>query len=129
MSRVRYVNKKTGWVSIYESTSCYNPVKKTSRPKRTYIGYEDPVTKEFVPSSGKPGRKKRVQQNGPSPSSPQQAPLDRSGQEHKQILAELEKQRAENNSLREQLQLLKKQLEGINDTVDSFIRSIQSVRQ
>ena len=63
MSRVRYVNKKTGWVSIYESTSCYDPVKKTSRPKRIYIGYEDPVTKEFVPSSGRPGRKKKNQQD------------------------------------------------------------------
>lgn len=129
MSRVRYVNKKTGWVSIYESTSCYDPVKKTSRPKRTYIGYEDPVTKEFVPSSGRPGRKKRIQQDGTTHSSPQQASQNRSHQEYERVVAELEKQRAENNSLREQLQLLKKQLEGINSTVDAFIRSIQSVRQ
>lgn len=57
MSIVRYTNKKTGWVSIYESKSYYDPVTKQSRPKRTYIGYEDPVTKEFVPSSHKPGRK------------------------------------------------------------------------
>lgn len=57
MSIVRYTNKKTGWVSIYESKPYYDPVTKQSRPKRTYIGYEDPVTKEFVPSSHKPGRK------------------------------------------------------------------------
>ena len=74
MSRVRYVNKKTGWVSIYESTSCYDPVKKTSRPKRTYIGYEDPITKEFVPSSGKPGRRKKSQTGDASASMPDDAP-------------------------------------------------------
>ena len=53
MSRVRYVNKKTGWVSIYESTPYYDPVTKASRPKRKYIGYEDPITKEFLTEMNK----------------------------------------------------------------------------
>lgn len=129
MSRVRYVNKKTGWVSIYESTSCYDPVNKTSRPKRTYIGYEDPVTKEFVPSSGKPGRKKRAPEDEASPVSRQRTPSDSIPTEYERVLSELEEQRAENNCLREQLQDLKKQLEGINSSVDTFIRSIQSIRR
>ena len=47
MSIVRYTNKKTGWVSVYESTSNYDPVTKKSRPKRRYIGYEDPVSIEL----------------------------------------------------------------------------------
>lgn len=58
MSIVRYVDKKTGRVLLYESTSYYDPVKKQSRPKRKYLGVEDPVTGELIPSSKKPGRKK-----------------------------------------------------------------------
>ncbi len=58
MSLVRYVNKKTGTVAVYESTSHYDPETKQSRPKRKYLGTEDPETGELIPSSGKRGRKK-----------------------------------------------------------------------
>lgn len=58
MSIVRYTNKNTGVVSLYESTSHYDPVTKQSRPIRKYLGTEDPVTKELIPSAGKRGRKK-----------------------------------------------------------------------
>ena len=58
MSIVRYVNKKTGTVALYESTSYYDPKTKQSRPKRKYLGTEDPETGELIPSSGKRGRKK-----------------------------------------------------------------------
>lgn len=58
MSIVKYVNKKTGRVAVYESTSNYDPVTKQSRPKRKYLGMEDPETGELIPSSGKRGRKR-----------------------------------------------------------------------
>lgn len=58
MSIVRYKNKKTGQVAVYESTSYYDPETKQSRPKRKYLGIEDPDTGELIPSSGKRGRKK-----------------------------------------------------------------------
>lgn len=58
MSIVRYVNKKTGRVALYESTSHYGPETKQSRPIRKYLGTEDPETGELVPSSGKRGKKK-----------------------------------------------------------------------
>ena len=58
MSIVRYVNKKTGVVALYESTSHYDPETKQSRPVRKYLGTEDPETGELIPSSGKRGRKK-----------------------------------------------------------------------
>ena len=58
MTIVRYTNKETGIVSLYESTSHYDPVTKQSRPVRKYLGREDPVTGELIPSSKKRGRKK-----------------------------------------------------------------------
>ena len=51
MSIVRYVDKKTGRVRLYESTSYYDPEKKQSRPKRKYLGIEDPETGELIPST------------------------------------------------------------------------------
>ena len=61
MSIVRYVNKKTGVVALYESTSHYDPETKQSRPKRKYLGTEDPETGALIPSSGKRGRKKATE--------------------------------------------------------------------
>lgn len=58
MSIVRYVNKKTGKVALYESTSHYDPITKQSRPIRKYLGTEDPETGALIPSSGKRGRQK-----------------------------------------------------------------------
>lgn len=61
MSLVRYTNKKTGVVTVYESTSHYDPITKQSRPIRKYLGVEDPETGKIIPSSGKPGRKKSTE--------------------------------------------------------------------
>ena len=58
MSIVRYVNKKTGVVSLYESTSHYDPETKQSRPIRKYLGTEDPDTGELIPTTGKRGRQR-----------------------------------------------------------------------
>lgn len=123
MSRVRYVNKKTGWVSIYESTPYYDPVTKASRPKRKYIGYEDPITKEFVPSSGKPGRKKHdeidTSATGSSPSMSQA--------NYKRVLAELDKQRDENLQLQKKITVLQEQIEKLSFAFDSYVGSVQNV--
>ncbi len=43
-----------------DPTSCYDPLTKQSRPKRKYLGTEDPETGRLIPSSGKRGRKKRA---------------------------------------------------------------------
>ena len=60
MSIVKYTNKKTGVVTLHESTSHYDPETKQSRPVRKYLGREDPVTGELIPSSQKRGRKKDI---------------------------------------------------------------------
>ena len=104
MTRVRYVNKKTGWVSIYESTSCYDPVTKQSRPKRKYIGYEDPVTGEFIPSSGKAGRKSARASQTPSTSTASYQ------EKYKHAVQELEKQRSIITELKKQNNALSKQI-------------------
>lgn len=66
MSIVRYTNKKTGQVALYESTSYYDPETKQSRPRRKYLGIEDPETGKLIPSSGKRGRKKAQEGDMPA---------------------------------------------------------------
>ena len=125
MSRVRYVNKKTGWVSIYESTPYYDPVTKASRPKRRYIGYEDPITKEFIPSSGKPGRKKHEQIDTSSPDSP-----TRSNQlEYKRALNELDRLRDENIQLQKTITSLKVRIEKLYSAFNTYTISIQDIQR
>jgi hypothetical protein len=63
MSIVKYTNKKTGVVTLYESTSHYDPETKQSRPVRKYLGREDPITGELIPSTRKRGKKKDNSQN------------------------------------------------------------------
>lgn len=58
MSIVRHRDKNSGTVRVYESTSHYDPVSKQSRPKRKYLGTEDPETGELIPSSGRRGRRR-----------------------------------------------------------------------
>ena len=56
MSLVKYHNKKSGRILVYEYTPHTDPVTNKSKPIRKYVGFEDPVTHVFTPSSGKPGR-------------------------------------------------------------------------
>jgi len=124
MSLVRYKNKKTGWISVYESTSNYDPVNKTSRPTRKYIGYEDPVTGEFVPSSGKPGRKKKTDCNL-AVSEPKQSS---SNEEYRRAISEISKQRKEIEDLKKQIAVLNKQLEDVHMAADKFMAVVQRTR-
>ena len=126
MSIVRYVNKKTGWVSIYESEPYYDPIKKASRPKRKYIGYEDPVTKEFIPSSGKRGRKRRPET---APESDSNHAVDRYYGEYKRAVGEIEKLRQEKQQLLGEIQSLKKQLVKIHSVIDSFTETVSKLKE
>ena len=64
MSIVRYRNPKTKSIYLYESTQKWDPVKKQARPVRKYLGKEDPVTGELIPSTGKRGRKPKEKAAG-----------------------------------------------------------------
>ena len=127
MSLVRYTNKKTGWVSFYESKPYYDPVTKQSRPKRTYIGYEDPVTKEFVPSSHKPGRKmKSVPQESEQPLKHDSGSCEETIKSQQAEIGELT---AKVRELNQEVSSLKKQLDRMKTAVsrsDEILNKAQS---
>ena len=118
MTLVRYTNKKTGWVSVYESKSHYDPVTKQSRPIRKYVGYEDPSTGELVRSSGKPGRKKKTGGNEAGTDSPAKK------NESSRDAAEMERQREEIRELKKQVESLTKQLDDMHRAADRFMKEI-----
>jgi hypothetical protein len=118
MSLVRYTNKKTGWVSVYESTSNYDPVEKKSKPKRRYIGYEDPVTHEFVPSSGKPGRKKKAED--------QVDVISKESSQESSSASEIERMRTEIQDLKAQVRTLRKLLNDISVENSKITKLINS---
>ena len=66
MSIVRYTNKKTGVVTLYESTSHYDPVTKQSRPIRKYLGKLDPETGELIPSTKRKKKETTTAQASPA---------------------------------------------------------------
>ena len=114
MSIVRYVDKKTGRVALYESTSHYNPETKQSRPIRKYLGTEDPITGELIPSTGKPGRKVGSGDEGESKSKSTEA-------KYRSEIEELKKRCAEKDNqikkLEHQNGVLISKLEQIRDFV------------
>lgn len=114
MSLVRYTNKKTGVVTVYESTSHYDPETKQSRPIRKYLGVEDPQTGKIIPSSGKPGRKKLAE----STSKP--VPKD-DGIDYKLLYEKEKKENAEKDArikaLESRNKLLVANLEHLRETI------------
>jgi hypothetical protein len=114
MSLVRYTNKKTGVVTVYESTSHYDPETKQSRPIRKYLGVEDPKTGKIIPSSGKPGRKKS------SESTRQPAPK-KEGTDYKLLYEKEKKENADKEArikiLESRNKLLVANLEHMRETI------------
>lgn len=123
MTIVRYTNKKTGVVSLYESTSYYDPETKQSRPKRKYLGTEDPETGELIPSSGKRGRKK-ISEGGSSTSH------EKKEAEYKTKYDKLLKEAAEKDARIKQLEhenkRLKFWLQKLRDTAAEILREQES---
>ena len=118
MSLVRYTNKKTGVVTVYESTSHYDPVTKQSRPIRKYLGVEDPETGKIIPSSGKPGRKKLTE----STSKPA---AKKDGTDYKLLYENEKKENAEKDALIKLLErrnkLLVANLEHMQETISKAL--------
>ena len=66
MSTVKYFNKKANRILVYDYTSYTDPATKKSKAIRKYLGFEDPVTHIFTPTSGKPGRPVKLRIPDPS---------------------------------------------------------------
>ena len=76
------------------------------------------MTKEFVPSSGKPGRKGSA---GSSTSHDQT--------NYKRALAELEKQREENRQLQEKIAVLEEQIKKLSLAFDAYAGTVEGIRR
>ena len=118
MSIVRYTNKKTGIVSLYESTSYYDPELKQSRPRRKYLGTEDPETGELIPSSGKRGRKKK---DGSAPDNSKKSD-DVLREKYEKLLAECNEKNARIKELEQDNRKLRFCLQRLRDAADAMIR-------
>ena len=127
MSRVRCKNKN-GQIMVYESTSYYDPVKRQSRPKRKYLGIEDPVTHELIPSSGQRGRRKK---NG-EPATPRSGAADADSRNYKALYEaqsrELEKTAdqisrlaADTKRLAKENEILRETLHQISSRIDAAL--------
>ena len=119
MSIVRYTNKKTGIVSLYESTSYYDPETKQSRPKRKYLGTEDPETGELIPSSGRRGRKK---QGEPKPATHREKAEVRLKEKYDRLLEECNGKDARIKQLEHENKRLKYCIQKLRDTADAMVR-------
>lgn len=117
MSIVRYTDKKTGRVVLYESTSHYDPVTKQSRPIRKYLGVEDPVTGELIPSTGKPGRKAKSKSNSNTVETKVTAEPD-----YKEIIKKLKEESIQKDKriseLEKQNAILKNHLQNIKESAE-----------
>jgi hypothetical protein len=121
MSIVRYVNKKTGTVALYESTSHYDPETKQSRPKRKYLGTENPETGELIPSSGKRGRKKAAGGNEKEKSKK----IEESFQsKYHQLLRECGNKDARIKQLEQENKKLKFYIQKLRDTASDLLGSM-----
>ncbi|MCR4923089.1 MAG: hypothetical protein K5931_03690 [Lachnospiraceae bacterium] len=124
MSIVRYVNKKTGQVALYESTSHYDPETKQSRPIRKYLGIEDPETGELIPTAGKRGRKK-----GSKNKNTVEISVDKeSNTEYKYLVESLKKENEEKDKkikeLKEKVELLEGYLKRLNQMSKTMIDAL-----
>ena len=118
MSIVRYTNKKTGQVMLYESTSYYDPETKQSRPKRKYLGIEDPATGELIPSSGKRGRRKAQAGGEPKRRATQE---ERYKAKYEKLLSQCDEKDARIKELEHENKRLKFCLTRLRDTVTDMI--------
>ena len=121
MTIVKYTNKKTGTVSLYESTSHYDPVTKQSRPVRKYLGLQDPVTGELIPSSKQRGRKKGEDSQSAETES---ATINRITERYEAKIADLEKLVSEQKSTikkleAEKVSLVKKLTDLLNEITEN----------
>ena len=129
MSIVKY-KLKSGKIAVYESTSYYDPEKKQARPKRKYLGIEDPETGELIPSSGKRGRRRKEAPSDPQEKTPASADSDsRLSEELKKLRQEISRLSEENRDLNKQNEELRKDISRYRGAVNSVIATLKSLER
>lgn len=110
MSIVKYTNKKTGVVYVYESESYWDKEKKQSRNRRKLIGKLD-ENGNIVPTSTRGRPRKKADENV---SSLEVTELEKKAQKYKDDLLEAQQEvlrlKAENRELKNRLYSLQKGL-------------------
>lgn len=125
MSIVKY-KLSNGKLAVYESTSYYDPEKKQARPKRKYLGMEDPETGELIPSSKRRGRRSKESapaRNELSPCAAGQQAADGSGKLEQEVKSLAE----ENRALREQNEALRKEVSQYRAAVESAVALLNAL--
>ena len=119
MTLVRHKDKKSGRIYVYDSTPHYDPKTKQQRPKRKYLGVEDPNTGELIPSAGKRGRRSGVKNMKKSPEQPAE---NKVSEQQSEQPARLEALESELKSCKEELVMLRKQLERYRTILSNISR-------
>ena len=129
MSIVKY-KLSNGKTAVYESTSYYDPEKKQARPKRKYLGLEDPETGELIPSSGKRGRRRKEVPSDPQEKTPPVNDSDsRLSEELKKLRQDVNRLSEENRDLNKQNGELRKELSRYRGAVNSVIATLKSLER
>ena len=114
-SIVRY-RHKNGSVYLYEAESYYDPITHQSKSKRKYLGREDPVTHQLIPTTQKPGRPAKADPN--TINSNPEANIN-----YKQLYQDMERKCTATDKKLEvyasQIESLKKEVKELQDTIDS----------
>ncbi len=121
MGYIRNINKKTGFVSVYETQSFVDPVTNRKKNRRIYIGHEDPVTGELIHSSGQPGRRNKRESKHYKSSIPYK-------DDYEEALSELKKTRNEVSELTRKLNEQKQSRELVVSTLETIIISLSKLK-
>lgn len=113
MSIVKYKNQ-SGITYAYESVSVWDPEKKQSRPKRTYLGRVDEKTGEIIKTTGKRGRPRKD-----GSTAEKKGTADDINSLYKACSQSLEKCRKELAVLKEENAALKKENTRLRKTIQS----------
>lgn len=125
MSIVKY-KLANGQIAVYESTSYYDPEKKQARPKRKYLGMEDPVTGELVPSSGKRGRRRKQNDTLDGDGTPA-VPCGAADARYEELQRTVQKLSEENQALRRENEALKKEAVQYRRAISSAISALNGI--
>ncbi|MBR2288269.1 MAG: hypothetical protein IJ865_08480 [Clostridia bacterium] len=122
MSTIRCVNRKTGFVSIYEQIAYTDPTTNEVKYRRKYIGHENPLTGEVIASSGKRGRKKAEESFHYKSGIPYK-------DDYEQAMARIRNQQKSIDELTKRIAILEGKLSSAIECFDELITIVQAAKR